>query len=100
MWISIVISLVIVIGLILFILHLVRRVNREKKFRKDLKQNQLELFEKGNIAHLNPEFTLDEQADLLPYDRDYEVDKDNIVFGMNCKLRMSYLKFLSHYFPI
>lgn len=38
-------------------------------------------FEEGNINGINPELTLDEQADLLPYDPNYEFRRENLKLG-------------------
>lgn len=38
-------------------------------------------FEKGNINGINPDLTLDEQADLLPYDRKFEFPKEKLKLG-------------------
>lgn len=38
-------------------------------------------FEEGNIDGLNPNLTMDEQADLLPYDQKYEFPRDNLQIG-------------------
>ena len=80
-WIAITVCLIVVVGLTLFIIYLVMRVKKEKRYREELRQNQMYLFEKGNIGNLNPDFTVDEQAELLPYDQSYEVKKENIKFG-------------------
>ncbi|XP_031632076.1 neuroglian-like [Contarinia nasturtii] len=39
-------------------------------------------FEEGNIDCLNPELMLDEQADLLPYDRKYEFPREKLILGI------------------
>ncbi|XP_055305923.1 vascular endothelial growth factor receptor 3-like [Sitodiplosis mosellana] len=38
-------------------------------------------FEEGNIGGINPELTLDEQADLLPYDQKFEFPKEKLQLG-------------------
>ncbi|KAB7494224.1 Vascular endothelial growth factor receptor 1 [Armadillidium nasatum] len=63
------------------VIFLVIRVKKESKLRKDIRQTQLYLFEKGNVGDLNKECTIDEQAELLPYDHTYEVERENIKIG-------------------
>ncbi|XP_068207009.1 vascular endothelial growth factor receptor 1-like isoform X2 [Palaemon carinicauda] len=70
-----------IVVLVFVVLYLVKRVKNERKFRKSFRQNELYLFEKGNIGQLNPDCTADEQAELLPYDPTWEVDRDNIKIG-------------------
>lgn len=69
------------IVLILIVVCLMRRVKTERKFRKSHRRNQLYLFEKGNVGQLNPDCTADEQAELLPYDQEWEVPKKDIRIG-------------------
>ena len=38
-------------------------------------------FEEGNIECINPELTLDEQASLLPYNKKYDFDGENLKLG-------------------
>lgn len=70
-----------IVFLVFVVLYLVKRVKKERKFRKSFRQNELYLFEKGNIGQLNPDCTADEQAELLPYDPAWEVDRANIKIG-------------------
>ncbi|KAK7080793.1 hypothetical protein SK128_024462, partial [Halocaridina rubra] len=67
--------------LFVVVVYLVRRVKRERRFRKSFRQNELFLFEKGNIGQLNTDCTADEQAELLPYDPVWEVNKEDITLG-------------------
>lgn len=41
----------------------------------------LKNFEDGNIESINPELTLDKQADLLPYDRKFEFPREKLQIG-------------------
>lgn len=38
-------------------------------------------FEKGDIDKIDPKLSLDEQADLLPYNRKYEISRGRLKFG-------------------
>lgn len=39
-------------------------------------------FEKGAIENFNPELGIDDQADLLPYDRKWEYPRENLKLGI------------------
>nr|XP_045625733.1 vascular endothelial growth factor receptor 1-like [Procambarus clarkii] len=59
-------------------MRLSKRVKKEKQFRMAFRQNELYLFQKGNICQLNRDCTADEQAELLPYDQKWEVAHEDI----------------------
>jgi FMS-like tyrosine kinase 1 len=40
-------------------------------------------FETGAAESINPELGVDEQADLLPYDRKWEFPRDKLKLGKN-----------------
>lgn len=46
-----------------------------------MKEAGLANFEEGNLDQMNPELTLDEQADLLPYKSEYEFPKEKLKLG-------------------
>lgn len=68
----------ILIGLVIY---LYIRVNRERKLLRELKAAGLANFEEGAVEHINPALTLDEQADLLPYDRGFEFPREKLKLG-------------------
>ena len=65
-------------------LHL--KVKREMKERVELEKNREFLFKQGNVEQLNPDCTADEQAELLPYDPSWEIEKEYIKLGMHMVL--------------
>lgn len=67
--------------LFVFIFILVKRIQKEQKQRLELKRNEEFLFRQGNVNQLNPDYTADEQAELLPYDPIWEIEKENIKLG-------------------
>ncbi|XP_061389620.1 platelet-derived growth factor receptor alpha, partial [Musca vetustissima] len=75
---GIVLILLILIGLVIY---LYIRVKRERKLLRELKAAGLANFEEGAVEHINPALTLDEQADLLPYDRCFEFPRDKLKLG-------------------
>lgn len=47
----------------------------------ELKAAGLANFEEGNIDSINPDMSLDEQADLLPYDKKFEFPREKLKLG-------------------
>jgi len=54
---------------------------KERKRRLALKAAGLLNFEEGAVEQINPELPLDEQAELLPYDRRFEFPRDKLKLG-------------------
>ncbi|KAB7494814.1 hypothetical protein Anas_11971 [Armadillidium nasatum] len=54
---------------------------KEKNIRNDMHQFELFLYQEGKAGKLNKECTIEEQAELLPYDHSYEVERENITLG-------------------
>jgi len=71
----------IILLLVLLSIYLCARVRREKRLIKELKAAGLANFEEGNLESINPEINIDEQADLLPYNKDYEFPRDKLKLG-------------------
>lgn len=69
-------------GVILFLvictIYLCMRIRRERKLFRELKAAGLANFEEGNPDSINPDLGLDEQADLLPYDKKYEFPRERL----------------------
>lgn len=79
---GIVIGVISVILLLIFLsIYLCARVRREKKKIEEMKAAGLANFEEGNLESINPDMNLDEQADLLPYNKDYEFPRANLKLG-------------------
>ncbi|KAB7493729.1 Vascular endothelial growth factor receptor 3 [Armadillidium nasatum] len=72
---------IIVIILFSFVLILVIRHKKNKNKSNHMLQLQLFLFQEGNVGKLNKECTIEEQAELLPYDHSFEVERENITLG-------------------
>ncbi|XP_053666437.1 vascular endothelial growth factor receptor 1 [Anopheles marshallii] len=54
---------------------------KKKKEVKAMKEAGIVNFEEGNLGIYNPELALDEQADLLPYNTEYEFPKERLKLG-------------------
>ncbi|XP_018340861.1 PREDICTED: vascular endothelial growth factor receptor 1 isoform X1 [Trachymyrmex septentrionalis] len=57
------------------------KVRREKKMRKELMEAGLMHFEEGALECLNPDLTVDDQAELLPYDKKWEFPRERLKLG-------------------
>ncbi|XP_017854588.1 vascular endothelial growth factor receptor 1 isoform X2 [Drosophila busckii] len=57
------------------------RYRQERKRHLALKAAGLANFEEGAVEHINPALSLDEQAELLPYDRNFEFPRDKLKLG-------------------
>lgn len=67
--------------LVLCTIYLCARVRRERRLRKELVAAGLANFDDGEPDRINPELALDEQADLLPYDKKYEFPREKLKLG-------------------
>lgn len=57
------------------------RYRKERERHLALKKAGLANFEEGALEHINPALSLDEQAELLPYDRGFEFPRDKLKLG-------------------
>ncbi|XP_055548127.1 vascular endothelial growth factor receptor 1 isoform X2 [Wyeomyia smithii] len=78
-WIYLVLSLLIVLFLAVILISMF--YYRKKKEVTAMKEAGLANFEEGNLEQMNPEISLDEQADLLPYKTEYEFPKEKLKLG-------------------
>lgn len=49
--------------------------------RKELMEAGLMHFEEGALECLNPDLTVDDQAELLPYDKKWEFPRERLKLG-------------------
>nr|XP_029709171.1 vascular endothelial growth factor receptor 1 isoform X5 [Aedes albopictus] len=78
-WIYLIISMI--LALILAVLLISLFYCKKKKEVKEMKAAGLAHFEEGDLEQMNPEISLDEQADLLPYKSEYEFPKEKLKLG-------------------
>lgn len=71
----------IIVSAISIITYLFVRMRRKNEVIRRLSAVELKSFVEGNVKGLNSELTLDEQADLLPYDKKYEFPRDKLKLG-------------------
>ncbi|XP_059619407.1 vascular endothelial growth factor receptor 1 isoform X2 [Phlebotomus argentipes] len=69
--------------LILFIslVILCVRMRRTRRLLHEMKEAGLANFEEGSPEQINPALALDEQADLLPYDKHFEFPREKLKLG-------------------
>ncbi|RXG67321.1 Vascular endothelial growth factor receptor 3, partial [Armadillidium vulgare] len=63
------------------VIFLAIKTKKKKNMRNDMLELELFLLQEGKAAKLNKECTIEEQAELLPYDHSYEVERKNITLG-------------------
>ncbi|KAK4316390.1 hypothetical protein Pmani_012440 [Petrolisthes manimaculis] len=78
--ISIVSISVLIIIIFVFIGILALRICKNRKHKLDLQLKEQQMFNEGDPGSLNPQITVDQQAELLPYNSKYEVPRDSIIF--------------------
>ncbi|CAH1182641.1 unnamed protein product [Phyllotreta striolata] len=64
------------LGIYLFI-----RVRTERRLKREMRLLGLANFEKGAVENINPELGIDDQAELLPYDKKWEFPIDQLKLG-------------------
>ncbi|XP_025269674.1 vascular endothelial growth factor receptor 1 isoform X3 [Camponotus floridanus] len=69
------------ITLVILAIFFTIKVRREKKMRKELMEAGLMHFEEGALECLNPDLTVDDQAELLPYDKKWEFPRERLKLG-------------------
>ncbi|XP_046395603.1 vascular endothelial growth factor receptor 1 isoform X2 [Ischnura elegans] len=67
--------------LCLIILYLFINNRKEQKLRKELMLTGLANFEEGALESINPELGVDDQAELLPYDKKWEFPREKLKLG-------------------
>nr|CAI5831584.1 unnamed protein product [Callosobruchus analis] len=62
-------------------IFIIIKTRRERKLRRELKKLGLANFEKGAVENINPELGIDDQAELLPYDKKWEFPIERLKLG-------------------
>ncbi|XP_066583322.1 platelet-derived growth factor receptor alpha-like [Prorops nasuta] len=74
-------NVLLVIAVIVLFIFVTIRIRREKKLKRELREAGLMNFEEGALLSLNPDLCVDDQANLLPYDKKYEFPRDRLKLG-------------------
>ncbi|KAL2716305.1 vascular endothelial growth factor receptor 1 isoform X1, partial [Vespula squamosa] len=83
----IILIVVLFIVVVILIVYFTIKVRREKIMRKELLETGLMHFEEGALECLNPELTVDDQAELLPYDKKWEFPRERLKLGIDLLTR-------------
>ncbi|XP_072392204.1 vascular endothelial growth factor receptor 1-like isoform X2 [Diabrotica undecimpunctata] len=75
------IILLLFLALICVGIFLLLKVRKERKLKQEMKLLGLANFEKGAVENINPELGIDDQAELLPYDRKWEFPIEQLKLG-------------------
>lgn len=67
--------------LVLVVLYLLWKVRKAKQFRKELAAAGLLNFNDGVTGSINPDLGIDEQAELLPYKKEFEFPAEKLKLG-------------------
>ncbi|XP_020711039.2 vascular endothelial growth factor receptor 1-like [Athalia rosae] len=78
-WLSAICALILTI--VVVIIYVVLKVRHERHMRKQLHADGLTYFENGAVECLNPDLTVDDQAELLPYDKKWEFPRERLFIG-------------------
>ncbi|XP_068082704.1 vascular endothelial growth factor receptor 2 [Anabrus simplex] len=73
--------IIFVLILIVLVVVLIVKIRKERILRRELAVAGLKNFEEGAMQSLNPELCVDEQAELLPYDRKWEFPRSKLKLG-------------------
>lgn len=78
-----VIPLIVVVVILLFgvAAYLIWKVRVYDRKYKELTKAELDLFVAGDPTAINPDLGVDDQAELLPYNREYEFPRDKLSLG-------------------
>ncbi|XP_037071869.1 vascular endothelial growth factor receptor 1-like isoform X2 [Pollicipes pollicipes] len=77
----IIVTVVMVLILIALATCLVWKIRQQKNLQRRLTKTELEAFANGRMTQFNPNMPIDEQAELLPYDDEWEFPKDKLILG-------------------
>ncbi|XP_076382488.1 vascular endothelial growth factor receptor 1 isoform X2 [Megalopta genalis] len=72
---------VLAVVVLILVIYFAVKIRRDKIMRKELTKAGLMHFEEGAVGSLNPDLTVDDQADLLPYDKKWEFPKEKLKLG-------------------
>lgn len=68
--------------LVITVIYIIVRIRIDKKREWEIKKAGLDKFNQGAVDCLNPELGVDDQAELLPYDKKWEFPRDKLKLGV------------------
>ncbi|XP_046740931.1 vascular endothelial growth factor receptor 1-like [Diprion similis] len=78
-WISLICVLVIIS--VIIIIYMGIQVKHDRRLKKELLEAGLTTFVEGAVECLNPDLNIDDQAELLPYDKKWEFPRERLKLG-------------------
>lgn len=63
------------------IVVLIIKIRKEREYKMEVKALTVELFRDGETKHINPNVPISEQVEMLPYDKKYEIDRNDVTLG-------------------
>ncbi|XP_046394494.1 vascular endothelial growth factor receptor 1-like [Ischnura elegans] len=75
---GIAIAFIILLGLVVYLIY---RIRRERKNVNALSALEVATFHEGALLTIDPDLGIDEQAELLPYNPDFEFPREKLKFG-------------------
>ena len=75
---GVVIGVFVLIALIIFLSYKLCWYNKQLRKLTDI---EMKMFEEGDIGKINPTLGVDDQADLLPYNKEFEFDRKKLELG-------------------
>nr|XP_033321453.1 vascular endothelial growth factor receptor 1-like [Megalopta genalis] len=77
----IILVIMLAVVVVVLVIYFTIKVRRERMMRKELMEAGLMHFEEGAVECLNPDLTVDDQAELLPYDNKWEFPREKLKLG-------------------
>nr|WOX59906.1 receptor tyrosine kinase PVR1 [Gecarcinus lateralis] len=71
---------ILIAALVVLSVFFCRKIYQARKETLNLQLREQKMFIEGDPSSLNPEISLEQQAELLPYNTKYEVSRDSIIF--------------------
>lgn len=81
---SVVMASIFIVVIIIFVLMAIfmgKKIREERRQKQELEFFSANLFDQGQLDLFNPDMPLDEQVDLLPYDKRWEFPRDRLKLG-------------------
>ncbi|XP_078053199.1 vascular endothelial growth factor receptor 1-like isoform X2 [Augochlora pura] len=77
----IILVVILAVVVLILVIYVAIRIRHDVIMRKELMEAGLTHFEKGAVESINPDLTVDDQADLLPYDKKWEFPREKLKLG-------------------
>ena len=75
------IFIIIIVVFVMMAIFMGKKIREERRQKQELEFFSANLFDQGQLDLYNPDMPLDEQVDLLPYDKRWEFPRDRLKLG-------------------